>query len=208
MSPERDQNRVTLEEIISNAKEIMVRDGNHLPTLILEASKSLVVGKIPDLPPTHGERVELMRFLGQAAAKSGRVDQIQQIFMVTEGWMSVASEDKPPEIQPSQDPNRKEVLIITAIQIKERKKHMKVFEILRDSTKQVSVLTNSCQMKRKEGMSRLKFPYWMPLSKDFRLRSEQNTIDHYFSALLIFSQRRRYNKKSRNSERRECLRRD
>ena len=137
MSPERDPNRVTLEEIISNAKEIMVREGNHIPTLILEASKSLVVGRIPDLPPTHGERVELMRFLGQAAAKSGRVDQLQQIFMITEGWMSVAKEDKPPEIQPSQDPNRKEVLIISAIQMKERKKLMKVFEILRDSDAQV-----------------------------------------------------------------------
>src|SRR6266545_4184316 len=153
MSPERDPNRVTLEEIISNAKEIMVREGNHIPTLILEASNSLVVGRIPDLPPTHGERVELMRFLGQAAAKSGRVDQLEQVFMVTEGWMSVANEDKPAEMRPSQDPDRKEVLIVSAIHMRERKKQMKVFEILRESNKQVVGLEEFLPDERKRDES-------------------------------------------------------
>lgn len=137
MSPEREQDHITIEEIISNAKEIMLRDGQHIPTLIVEGSKSLVGGQIPDLPATHGERVALMRFLGQAAAKSGRVDGLQQIFLVTEGWMSVANEDKPAEMRPSEDPEKKEVLIVSAIQVKERKKHLKVFEIRRDSTEQV-----------------------------------------------------------------------
>ena len=137
MSPERNQNPITLEEIISNAKEIMLRDGYHVPVVILEVDKKLMGAQIPDMPATHGERVQLLHFLGQAAAKSGRVNQLQQVFMVNEGWMSVASEDKPAEIRPSQDPNRKEVLIISAIQMKERKKQMKVFEILRDSSEQV-----------------------------------------------------------------------
>jgi len=137
MSPERNQNPITLEEVISNAKEIMLRDGNHVPVLIMEADNKLVAGQIPDLPPTHGERADLMRFLGQAAAKSGRVNQLQQIFMVTEGWMSEASEDKPSELRPSDDPNKKEVLIISAIQMKERKKHLKVYEVFRDQHEQV-----------------------------------------------------------------------
>ena len=99
---------------------------------------------------THGEMVKLMRFLGQADAKSGSVDQLQQIFMVSEGWMSVASEDKPAEIRPSQDPNRKEVLIVSAIQMKERKKYLKVFEILRDSTEQVVGLEEFLPEGKKE----------------------------------------------------------
>jgi hypothetical protein len=137
MSPERDQNPITIEEIISNAKEIMLRDGTHVPVLILEADNKLLAGQIPDMPATHGERVELMHHLGQATAKSGRVDHLQQVFMVTEGWMRVASEDKPAEVPPSQDPNRKEVLIVSAMQIKERKKQVEIFEILRDSEEQV-----------------------------------------------------------------------
>ena len=130
MSPERSQYQISLEEI-------MLRDGQHIQTLIVEGSKSLVSGQIPDLPATHGERVELMRFLGQAAARSGRVDQLRQVFMVSEGWMSQPGEDKPNEMRPSQDPNRKEVLIISAIQMTERKKQMEIFEILRDSSEQV-----------------------------------------------------------------------
>ena len=51
--------------------------------------------------------------------------------------MSVATEDKPPELRPSQDPNRKEVLVISAIELKDYKKHMRVFEILRDRYEKV-----------------------------------------------------------------------
>jgi hypothetical protein len=115
MSPERDQNPITLEEIISNAKEIMLRDGTHVPVLIMEADNKLAAGQIPYLPQTHGERVELMRFLGQAAAKSGLVNHLEQIFMVTEGWMSEPSEDKTTDMRPSEDPEKKEVLIISAV---------------------------------------------------------------------------------------------
>jgi hypothetical protein len=137
MSPEREHDHISFEEVISNAVEIMLRNGEHVPTLIMEAGNNLVIGQIPDMPATHGERMELMRFLGQVAAKSGRVEQLQQVFMVSEGWMSVASKDKPAEIQPSRDPERKEVLIISAMQMKERKKQLKVFEVLRDRHEQV-----------------------------------------------------------------------
>ena len=138
MSPERPQSPITLEEIVSNAKEIMMRDGKHVPVLIIEADHKVVAGQIPDMPPTHGERVELMRFLGQAAAKSGRVNQLQQVFMVTEGWMSEPREEKGELIRPSEDPNRKEVLIVSAIQMKDRQKQLKVYEIVRDQDQQVT----------------------------------------------------------------------
>ena len=137
MSLEREQDHITIEEIISNAKEIMLRHGNHVPTLIMDSSKDVVISQIPSMPVTHGERLEFMRFIGQVAAKSGRVNQLQQVFLVSEGWLSVASEDKPIDLLPSQDPEKKEVLIISAMQLKESKKHIKVFEILRDSKERV-----------------------------------------------------------------------
>ncbi len=54
------------------------------------------------------------------------------------------------KMRPSEDPNRKEVLIISAIQIKERKKQMKVFEILRDSHGQVVGLEEFSPDEKKE----------------------------------------------------------
>jgi len=137
MSPERRSYEISVDEIVSNAKEIMLRDGNHVPALIVEGEKKLIVTQIPNFPETHGERIALLRFLGQAAVKTGAIGQLQQVFIITEGWMSMRSQDKPSEMRPSQDPNRKEVLVISGLQIKERKKYMKVFEILRGSDQQV-----------------------------------------------------------------------
>ena len=108
-----------------------------MPILIVEGSRNLIASQIPEMPETHGERMELMRFIGQAAAKSSRVGKLEQVFFISEGWMSMAKEDKPPEMRPSEDPNRKEVLIISGLQIKERKKILKLFEMVRDHSKQV-----------------------------------------------------------------------
>jgi len=140
MMPEQEhpeQEPIGFEEVLSNAKEIMLRDGYHVQTLIMETGNNLVVAPIPYMPATHGERRGLMRFLGESAAESGRVNQLRQVFMVSEGWMSMAKEHKPSEFRPSQDPDRKEVLIISSIQIKEHNKQLKLFEILRDSNEQV-----------------------------------------------------------------------
>src|SRR5688500_7560908 len=154
MSSERNKYHITLEEIISNAKEIMLREGKHVPVLIVESGRSLVAGQIPVMPPTHGERVEFMRFFGQAAAKSGRIDQLKQVFMVTEGWMSEPSEDIPTRIRPSEDPNRKEVLIISMIQVQKQKKQMEIFEIVRDRNEQVIGLEKFLPEEKKEDESR------------------------------------------------------
>ncbi len=153
MSPERGQDRISFEEIISNAKEIMLRDGYHVPVVIMEIDKKLMGAQIPDMPATHGERLQLMHFLGQAAAKSGRVDQLQEVFLVHEGWMSVATEDKQANMIPSQDPEKKEVLIISAVQIKENKKQSKVLEIFRDSDEKVVSLEEFLPQEKKKDES-------------------------------------------------------
>jgi hypothetical protein len=139
MSPERrgDKYRISFEEVTSNAKEIMRKDGHHVPILIVEGSKNFIVSQIQDIPETHGERVELMRFFGMAAAKSGRIGRLEQVFFISEGWMSVASEGKLPENRPSHDPNRKEVLIVSGLELKELKKSLKLFEMVRNENKQI-----------------------------------------------------------------------
>lgn len=137
MSPERGRGQIDFEEIVSIAKELMLRDGHHVPILIVEDNRKLIAGQIQDMPATHGERVELMRFLGQAAAKSGRVERLNQVYMVSEGWMSKANEGNLPQVRPSQDPNRTEVLIISCMDVKHRRKEIKLYEILRDTNQQV-----------------------------------------------------------------------
>jgi hypothetical protein len=48
MSPERrgDKYRISFEEVTSNAKEIIRKDGHHVPVLIVEGSKNFIVSQI------------------------------------------------------------------------------------------------------------------------------------------------------------------
>lgn len=137
MSPERGQYRTTFEDITEKAKEILIQDGQHVPLLIIEGSKKLVVSQIQDMPDTHDERAALMRFFGQAAARTAKIGRLEQVFFVSEGWMSAASKDKPPEMRPSQDPQRKEVLIISGLELKTRRKQLRIFEMVRNPSKRV-----------------------------------------------------------------------
>lgn len=140
MSPERKTWSLSFDEIVFNAKEIILKDGMHVPTIIVEGNKNLIAGQVRDMPYTHGERVELMRFLGQATARSGKIQELRQVFMISEGWLSVPKDGETENLRPSQDPDRKEVLIVSGIKIQERKKQIKALEIVRDGDSRVSRL--------------------------------------------------------------------
>ena len=142
MTPERERpepDHISFEEVVSNAKEVMLREGQHLPLVVLETNSKVLVSHIPDMPLTYGERVELMQFLGQFVAKSGSVGRLEQVFMVSEGWLRETKDDQS-ELSPSQDPNRREVLIISGIQMKERKKRLELLQIIRDADERVTRL--------------------------------------------------------------------
>ncbi len=83
-TPEQKQYHTSLDEVVSNAKESLVRDGKHQPTLIVEGCLGLVVGKLPGMPESHSDKLIYMRFLGQQAAESGRLGSLHQIFFVSE----------------------------------------------------------------------------------------------------------------------------
>lgn len=129
----------------------MRKDGHHVPVLIVEGSRSRIVSQIQDMPDTHGERMDLMRFFGQAAAKSGRVGRLEQVFFISEGWMSVANEGRLPDLRPSQDPNRKEVLIVSELEFKEHNKYLRIFEMIRNPNQQVVDLAELSPPQDKDG---------------------------------------------------------
>jgi len=131
MSPERECYHIGFEEIVSNAKEVLLKDGKHVPILIVDGGQGLLISQLNELPATHQERTELMRFIGLTTAMSGKLRSLKQVFMVSEGWMSVVRKDDQRLMPPSQDPDRKEVLIISGLQLEGNRKHLRLFEILR-----------------------------------------------------------------------------
>lgn len=137
MSPERNQHRTQFEDIVTNAKELTKGEGYHVPIVVIEGNKGLFAHYVLVLPETHGERLDFMGHLGRSAAKLGKVGKLSQVFMISEGWLSMAIKGKPTNMPPSQDPDRKEVLIVSGLQIEERKKHLKLFEMIHGANNSV-----------------------------------------------------------------------
>ena len=49
------------------------------------------MSQMQEMPETHGERLELMRLFGRLRPESGKFGRCEQVFFVSEGWMSVAN---------------------------------------------------------------------------------------------------------------------
>lgn len=160
MSLERDPTGIGFEEVISKAKELMLRDGILIPVVIIDGSKNTLVQRITELPDAHEERVMLLRELGESAARYGKVGELQQVFMATEGWMSISTDDESATL-PSEDPNRMEVLIMSKLTSKDKRKQAKVFKIIREPNGQVLI--------SKKLFRTMKMMIWMMLPFSMRL---------------------------------------
>jgi hypothetical protein len=124
---------VTLEQVLDQAREVILRDGGHAPTVIADGSHAAVSLALPELGDTHDERRFQMFAAGFMLGHSRRLGALRQAFFVSEGWMSVAEGEIPPRVPPSEDPNRKEVLFVSSLKLADGKASMVIFEMIRDS---------------------------------------------------------------------------
>lgn len=140
MSPERKTNRperFTLETVTRIALEVVLQDGYHVPTLVVEGDRGSVVGQFPELPSTHEARVDMMHATGAAFARNGMATALRQVFFISEGWMSVADQEGPPHMRPSEDPHRLEVLAVSGLEVADGQTSLLIFEMVRDSDGQL-----------------------------------------------------------------------
>lgn len=122
---------LTIEEIARLARELTLRDGSHAPTIIAEGYNRRFVGELSVLPGTHMERVHIMGSVGFTLAKSNEVGKLRQVFFICEGWMSILRGDEVPQVPPSQDPQRKEILLISALNVELHQAKIAAFEMVR-----------------------------------------------------------------------------
>ena len=169
MGKEQDnrQHPFTLEEVVQIAKDAALRDGAHAPTVIVEGSSGRVIGQIEEFPDTHEGRVQRMRSAGFAMAQAGDVGRPKQVFFVSEGWLSIGKEGKPPETQPSQDPNRKEILLITQLILEKKQTKALCLEMIRNASGRLAALKTMSGVDE-EG-STMESPLLTALMEGFRL---------------------------------------
>lgn len=123
---------ITFEQVTRLAQEALLRDGHHAPTLIIDGSLRPVVMQIDGLAPTFEGRVQQMFVAGQALARDGGAGRLRSVYFITEAWLSQANEGKLPDVPPSQDPQRKEVLIVDGVEAKSRRARVAIYEMMRD----------------------------------------------------------------------------
>jgi hypothetical protein len=128
---EKKPDPFTLEEVVSLASETILRDGYHAPTFIAEGSEQNTIIQLAELADTHVGRLRQMFTIGYFLALEHEIGTLQQVFFISEGWMSM-SKGQPPQIRASQDPNRKEVLTISGFQMEQAQVSLVTLEMVRN----------------------------------------------------------------------------
>ncbi len=145
MSPERKGWRSKLETISETAKALLLRDGYHAPTLFVFGSKGGSVIQIIGDVGTIRERAATMQHIAAELAAEKKLGELQQVLLVSEGWASVPDDGKIPEIPPSEDPQRMEILLIAMMDLEKGETQILLFEMLRDEKGKLTNLPSVAQ---------------------------------------------------------------
>lgn len=133
MPDEKPSTSLTLEAVARRSQETLLVDGRHTPTLIAEGNRQTIISVIDSFAAVQERRSQQMFSLGLALAQSGEVGVLHQVFFISEAWMSTADVDKPLKHPPSQDPKRKEILMIARRAFAPPASEVVIFEMKRDS---------------------------------------------------------------------------
>ena len=77
--------------------------------------------------------MQQMFVTGQALSHEGTAGRLRSVYFITEAWLSQAQAGKLPAMRPSQDPQRKEVLIVNGLEAKTRRVQLAIYEMVRDT---------------------------------------------------------------------------
>lgn len=147
MNPEREQppSSVHFEEVVRIAKEVLLRDGYHIPTLIVEGTNDSLILQFDHMAQTHEARAQQLLVAGYAVGHDMSLVALRQVFFITEAWLSIRNEDGLPEIPPSADPNRIEVLAITGLDLTKQHTSMLLLEMVRNDQDKLVELREQMQ---------------------------------------------------------------
>ena len=120
-------------EILTAAKDAMFRFGACTPIVFVRGTKGKSYMPLPEVE-TLAERVSIMTQAGKQMGLAGDAGEIEQVFYVFQGWSSPA---RTPYIRPSRDPNRAEVLVLSALDAKTNTQTLQMYACIRDTKQAV-----------------------------------------------------------------------
>lgn len=145
---------IDIEEIIRLAKDYVLRHGDHPPTLYVHGTVDNAALPFYAFPDVHEKKILFLAHAGKQLAESGKIGMVTEVFFISEAWISMAKKDGS-FIQPSRDPDRKEVLIISGLNVLDEKQNLAVLDIVRDSNGELRELIESSRSQGDEVKSPL-----------------------------------------------------
>jgi hypothetical protein len=125
---------LTLEHVAQTATDVLLARGVHFPTLVVEGSQHATIREVSDLAATHEGRLRQLFAAGFVLASSGVLGDLKQIFFITEAWVSTAPPDQlKSTIVPSEDPARKEALVVSHLDAQTNEARIILREMIRDA---------------------------------------------------------------------------
>ena len=138
-------------EIVETAKSIMLDFGNHPLTIFVIGTKGKIYFTVPHRE-TYPERVEQMIRSGMFAARQRDIGDLVQVIYISEGWAGAHREQF---VRPSVDPNRREVLLITELDVAQNTQSVEAYICVRDRNDKVVELKPMLPEKQAEVSSEL-----------------------------------------------------
>lgn len=131
-----------IKEITEWAKEFMLKDGTHAPTLFVETdAPQMVIAELADIPGTSTERLPYFLAAGRKLAADYPGGRVREVAFIVMAWASMHAIGQPaPKMRPSQDPKRIELLTISHLTVNANdsvKLDGQMVEIIRDGSGQV-----------------------------------------------------------------------
>lgn len=122
--------------IVEMAKEGMLKNGSHTPTLIAEGQTGkAAIYFLGYLPETTFEKQKMLFGIGREHGIGHPGNIPTQCYFVSEAWVSIQKEGEERKYRsPSEDPNRKEMLIILHLNTEAGTCNLHRAEILRAGT--------------------------------------------------------------------------
>jgi hypothetical protein len=99
--------------------------------LFVDGTKRRIYMPLP-FGESSDERVAIMTQVGIQLAKANDIGDVERVIFVSEAWVSSARKSY---IQPSQDPNRQEVLLFNLLDAKTNREELEMYACVRNGRK-------------------------------------------------------------------------
>lgn len=107
-----------INKIVKTVKKTILEQGGHHPTIIVEFEDEQDAVVLFDDMPTDGHKKHMMFFTAGRKVGTEIKLEVRDLCLISEAWLSKAMEGGQPKYdRPSLDPNKKEAIIISRIQV-------------------------------------------------------------------------------------------